>query len=171
MRDYSGLAIHFSGSLVSDHVIGAHPLQSFNTGLYTLEQYQQIPFVIDHDAPDFKSLLPGLMNHHVRLNKSKKSKYHALCVLSGNFSCLLWQKLFSSLEDEFHLPKEIAHVYLRQQMQNLLDAPENALTGPLVRGDTQTISRHLRALTGDEFKDVYASFVACYDKMNAEGMA
>src|SRR5476649_2885476 len=47
----SYLCVHFSGSLVSEQIIGAHPLMCFSQDLYILSQYQPIPFVIDHDAP------------------------------------------------------------------------------------------------------------------------
>jgi predicted short-subunit dehydrogenase-like oxidoreductase (DUF2520 family) len=129
-----------------------------------MEKYQQLSFVIDHDAPAFNTLLPGLSNQHVRLQKALKPKYHALCVLSGNFSCLLWQKFFSVLETELNIPHALAMPYLLQQTQNLCEHPATALTGPLVRGDHQTIQKNLHALDADPFQQVYASFVACYQQ-------
>ncbi len=165
LKNVSVLRLHFSGSLISNHAYGAHPLMSFNQNLYTLEEYQSIPFVIDHDAPAFDKLLPGLPNQHVRLEKTLKPKYHALCVMSGNFSCLLWQKLFSSLEHEFNLPPTIAQPYLQQQMKNLLHSPQTALTGPLVRNDMDTIKKNIAALTNDPFQDIYKSFIEAYQKI------
>jgi predicted short-subunit dehydrogenase-like oxidoreductase (DUF2520 family) len=156
--------IHFSGSLVSRKAYGAHPLMTFNQELYSLERYQHIPFVIDHSAPEFNILLPGLSNVHVRLHTALKAKYHALCVLSGNFSCLLWQKLLSGLE-ELNIPAEIAHSYLEQQTQNIVKDPKTALTGPLTRDDHLSIEKNLAALAGDPFQKVYASFVECYEKI------
>jgi len=165
LQTSKALHIHFSGSLISDKAYGTHPLMTFSSELYSLEQYQAIPFIVDHDAPDFKTLLPGLANTHVRLNKSLKAKYHALCVLSGNFSCLLWQKLFTSFSEELHLPPAIAHPYLLQQTKNLLSNPVEALTGPLLRDDQQTIQKNLNALANDPFQAVYQSFVSCYQHM------
>jgi hypothetical protein len=157
--------IHFSGSLITDLAYGAHPLMTFGYELYDDHRYPSIPFVIDADAPDFASLLPGLNNPHARLNKNLKAKYHALCVMSGNFSCLLWQKLFSSLENEFKLPKEMAYVYLQQQTDNLLKNPDLALTGPLARNDKKTIEKNLDALHGDPFQQVYQSFLLCFEEL------
>jgi predicted short-subunit dehydrogenase-like oxidoreductase (DUF2520 family) len=137
---------------------------SFNQSMYTRQQYQAMPFVIDHDAPSFETLLPGLPNTHFRLDKMQKAKYHALCVSSGNFSCLLWQKLFASLEQEFNLPRSIAYAYLQQQMQNLMHDAESALTGPLVRGDETTIAKNMAALEGDSFQAIYQSFVEYYHR-------
>jgi hypothetical protein len=157
--------IHFSGSLISNLAYGAHPLMTFNQELRELNHYQSIPFVLDHDAPDFADLLPGLPNQHVRLHKSLKPKYHAFCVLSGNFSCMLWQKFFGSLEHEFNIPPAIAHPYLFQLTKQLAEHPHTALTGPLVRNDHVTIEKNIAALHGDPFQPIYQSFVSCYQTM------
>lgn len=161
----SALFIHFSGSVVSRLVYGAHPLMTFNKTLYHYEEYQRIPFILDEQAPEFEKLLPGLPNPFVRLNPDLKKKYHALVVLSGNFSCLLWQKLFSSFEQEFHFSPSIAHPYLQQITKNLMQDPALALTGPLVRDDKKTIENNLAALAYDPFEEVYKSFVSCYAQL------
>src|SRR5690606_22369343 len=115
LKNANQTVIHFSGSLVTREIYGAHPLMTFSADqLYTLQEYQSIPFVLDHDAPEFTILFPNLPNQAVRLHTSMKAKYHALCVLSGNFSCLLWQKLINSME-QFGFPKDIVHRYLMQQ--------------------------------------------------------
>ena len=135
---------------------------TFSNAFYSLEQYQSIPFVIDENAPALFSELP---NPQVRLSSHLKARYHALCVLAGNFSCLLWQKLFSDFKDVLHLSPGIAHPFLKQQMQNLIDQPEKALTGPLVRGDHMTLKKNIDALDGDPFQAIYNSFITCYHKM------
>jgi hypothetical protein len=163
LSNSNAIRIHFSGSVISEYAYGAHPLTTFNHDVYSLEKYSAIPFIIDHDAPE--NLLPGLPNSQARLNKSLKEKYHALCVLSGNFSCLLWQKLFSSLENEFNLPHDIAHIYLQQQTENLLHDFKSALTGPLIRKDYQTIKNNINALEADPFQEIYKNFVSCYERI------
>lgn len=154
--------IHFSGALVTKKAFGAHPLMTFGPELYTLEKYLAIPFVVDAKAPPFGALLPGLHNPSVRLSPQKKAKYHALCVMAGNFSCILWQKLFDSLADEFRIPPHTADMYLRQQTENLLGDYKNALTGPLARGDQDTIKKNLKSLEGDAFHAVYSAFIKAY---------
>jgi len=160
--------IHFSGSFVSENVVGAHPLMSFNENIYSPEEYLKVPFVLDHDAPAFEILFPDLPNSHVRLDKKLKPLYHALCVLSGNFSCMLWQKLFSDFENKFQIPASTAHAYLQKQTENLLQNFETALTGPLVRNDVKTIEKNLMALQNDPFQSIYQNFISCYQKMKEE---
>lgn len=157
--------IHCSGSLVSEICHGAHPLMTFGETYYDLTVYPTIPFILDHDAPTFSTLLPGLPNTHARLDTRLKAKYHALCVLSGNFSCMLWQKMFVSFEEELNLSPTLAHPYLKQQMQNIMQDAASALTGPLVRRDTKTIEKNIAALTADAFQDIYKSFVSCYQQL------
>jgi len=156
--------IHCSGSLASDRIFGVHPLMTFGEDLYSEETYRSIPFVVDENAPIWEELFPGLPNMHFRINPSNKAKYHALCVLSGNFSCMLWQKLFHDLEMELHLPANIAYPFFKRQMQNLLNNPNAALTGPISRQDTTTINKNLTALVGDPFYQVYQGFINCYQK-------
>lgn len=169
LQNSRAIKLHFSGSLTSSFIYGAHPLYSFNADLYQLDEYQAIPFVIDENAPEFETLLPGLANPHARLHPSKKAKYHALCVLGGNFSTMLWQKFFSDLNGELNLPPEIGYGYLRQVTQNLLNDAQSALTGPLTRNDEITIQKNLSALEMDPFKSIYQSFVHCYQQIKNEG--
>ena len=164
LRYTQAVKVHFSGALVSGQAWGAHPLMTFGPDLYPAEKYRGIPFVIDEEAPDFSELLPGLNNPHMRLPVKDKAKYHALCVMAANFSCLLWQKLFSTLESDFGIPAQTADMFLQQQTENLLTDYRSALTGPLARGDTETIERNLKALDGDPFQNIYAAFVAAYQK-------
>src|SRR3990167_3689335 len=167
----TAMRIHFSGRLVSEHAYGAHPLMTFTRELYVLRQYQAIPFVIYGDAPPFEQLFPGLLNPSVRLQRAQKEKYHALCVMSGNFSCMLWQKLLTTFEREFGFDASIAHPYLQQQTQNIMRHYQQALTGPLVRQDRETLERDRNALAGDPFQAIFDSFVSCYQTLKKAGEA
>lgn len=166
LQETKAVKVHFSGSLVTDLAFGAHPLMTFGETLYPVETYTKIPFLIDDNAPDFAALLPGLANPHGRLPRSEKAKYHALCVMAGNFSCILWQKLFNFLEQDLGLPAETASLYLQQQTENLQADYRRALTGPLVRGDEKTMARNIAALTDDPFQNVYKTFVAAWRDAN-----
>jgi len=158
LQGTAAVKVHFSGALASKLAHGAHPLMTFNTGLYTLDKYRSIPFVTDTD----EVVLPGLPNRCVVLAPDLKARYHAMCVLGGNFSCLLWQKFFGTLVSEFNFPADIGHAYLRQQTENLLEDYSSAFTGPLARGDEATIQKNLAALEGDPFQRIYQSFVEIY---------
>jgi len=157
--------VHCSGAQSIPGVAGAHPLMTFGHDLYSLEQYQQIPFVVDQ-GHELGELLPGLSNPHFHIRPEDKPRYHALCVMAGNFSQILWQaasERFSLLG----LPPETLHPYLAQVVRNFVTNPGAALTGPLSRGDQHTTHRNLRALDGDLLQPVYQAFVDLYRQSQA----
>ena len=162
LGDADVMKVHFSGALSTDAAYGAHPLMTFGPDLYTLEKYKTIPFVVDDDAPDFSTLLPGFSNPHTYLPRAQKGRYHAMCVMAANYSCILWQRFFSVLEHEFGMPPDSGHPFLQQQTENLLRDHVNALTGPLARGDEKTIAKNLEGLADDPYRRIYEAFVTVY---------
>lgn len=151
--------IHCSGSIYTDTALGMHPLFSFADQLCDYETYQQIPFIVDNDTQKFKQLFPTLKNTCHQIPKENKPLYHALCVLSGNFTTILWSKFFDELQTQFNLPKEVAFPYLKSIMNNLTSNYKTALTGPLSRQDKITIDKNIAALDGNGFAEVYKAFV------------
>lgn len=154
--------VHFSGALSTPLAAGMHPLMTFGPELYERAAYERIPFVCEQDGPAFQEIFPSLPNPHYRISAEKKALYHALCVMSGNFTVLLWQKLFSDLRKSFGLPAEAALPYLETVARNLARDPEGAATGPLARGDRATIHRNLESLAGDRYQRIYQAFVEAH---------
>jgi predicted short-subunit dehydrogenase-like oxidoreductase (DUF2520 family) len=156
--------MHCSGSLVTDAAEGAHPLMTFGDTLYELETYRRTPFVLERGRTPLDELLPGLPNPWFTIPASERPYYHALCVLAGNGSTILWQKLFAEFDRRFGIPPSAAHPYLAQVAANLAHDPDNALTGPLSRGDAGTISANLTALEGDPLQAVYRTLARTYEE-------
>jgi predicted short-subunit dehydrogenase-like oxidoreductase (DUF2520 family) len=154
--------IHFSGCLTTPRAYGAHPLMTFGMELHDLKVYQKISFILEQGGPPFAELFPRLNNPHFFIPRNLKPFYHVLCVLSGNFTCLLWQKVFSEFEKKLHISKEALYPYLERTLHNLRSHSEQALTGPLVRSDNKTIAENLQALDGDPFQKIYQIFVEVY---------
>jgi predicted short-subunit dehydrogenase-like oxidoreductase (DUF2520 family) len=155
--------VHCSGSVVTPLAAAAHPLMTFGTALYALDEYRVIPFVID-TGQSLGDLLPGIPNPWFAIAPAERAYYHALCVMAGNFSVILWSKLFDEFETRLGLPPSAAFPYLQRVTANLLTDAKRALTGPLARHDTQAIAANLHALEGDPFQAVYAAFVRAYDE-------
>lgn len=162
--------IHFSGGLATPLAIGAHPLFSFANALYERELYERIPFVIDEGAPPLSVLIPGLPNPSFFIRPEQRARYHALCVLAGNFTTLLWRKLFFELDREYGIPREQALPYLESVARGLAET-DTPLSGPLSRGDTATIARNLESLKGDPFEPVYRAFVEAYERQQELAVA
>jgi predicted short-subunit dehydrogenase-like oxidoreductase (DUF2520 family) len=151
--------VHCAGAVRLPGIAGAHPLMTFADRLYTLEQYRRIPFLVE-SGYCFDHLFPGLPNPHHTVPVGQKALYHALCVAAGNFPQILWQAVAERFAGELDIPAAALEPYLRQSLENWLADPAGALTGPLARGDAQTVSRNLAALDGDALRELYAAFVA-----------
>ena len=167
LKQYSFLhekqLIHCSGSLGIPGVTGVHPLMTFTDSLYELDTYQNVPFIVEKGS-SFTQLFPALPNPHFVINVEDKSRYHAMCVMAGNFSQVLWKAVSDRFEQQFDLPAETLRPYLSQVAENFIQAPESALTGPLTRNDQQTIDRNLDALGDDPLQNLYSAFVHFYQQ-------
>jgi predicted short-subunit dehydrogenase-like oxidoreductase (DUF2520 family) len=145
--------IHCSGSLSTPLAEPAHPLMTFGHDLYEAPSYRETTFVTERGRASFDDLFPELPNPHVAIDRVDRPLYHALCVLAGNGSTLLWRKAFS----EFHrmgIPDTALLAYLEAIAGNLATSGD-PLTGPMARGDERTIRRNLEALDGDPYREVY----------------
>ncbi len=159
----SKFLVHFSGQLTTYHATGVHPLMFFHKRLYDLETYEKIPFVVEKQKADhFCQRVTGLKNPIYKISSEQKSLYHALCVIGGNFSKILWQKVHRELKNKLQLPTSILKPYMEETFRDLLCHPEKGLTGPFVRNDIKTIEAHQKALEKDPFLEVYEAFLNTY---------
>jgi predicted short-subunit dehydrogenase-like oxidoreductase (DUF2520 family) len=154
--------VHFSGSLVVDQAHGLHPLMTFGPELYDHETYRAIPFVGERGGPSFDEVFPTLGNPSWVLETDLKPLYHALCVLAGNFTTMLWNKAFADFEQRLGLPRAVLLPYLERTAANTVATGEAALTGSLARGDQLTIDRDLAALEGDPYREVYQALARAF---------
>lgn len=162
--------IHCSGALSIPGVAAAHPLMTFAGPLYDLDLYRSIPFVLEK-GQDFSELFPSLPNPSFNLDIKDKARYHAMCVIAGNFPQLLWKEVLDRFERQFEWPGGILEPYLKQVTANFLQDPQAALTGPLVRNDHDTIERNMLALNDDPLQPVYQAFVNLYRDKARENQA
>jgi len=158
--------IHCSGMLSTNLAESAHPLMTFTDELYSVEKYESIPFITEKGRKSFKELFPELKNPNYEIESSEKTLYHAFCVLSGNFTTMIWQFFFDYLKSK-NIPESAAYLYLTTITENLKNnlAP---LTGPIQRNDKNTIQKHLESLKDHSVKNIYISFLEAYDKMTKE---
>lgn len=150
--------VHCSGALSFPGVACVHPLMTFSADLYDLQIYQSVPFMLE-DGYGFSELFPELSNPHFCVPLEEKAKYHACCVMAGNFAQILWKGVADRFENEFDLPSESLKPYLNQVLANFLAAPDSSLTGPLARHDQATIERNIQSLKADPMQDLYRAFV------------
>ena len=82
-----------------------------------------------------------------------KPLYHAAAVMSSNFPVVLAElasELFIALGVPERSAQQAVHGLMDAAVSNLSEhSPVEALTGPVVRGETETLLHHLAALRGD----------------------
>jgi hypothetical protein len=165
--------VHFCGGRTIEGAFGTHPLMSFSTALYEPAFYRDIPVFVDQDAvqPDpvteFRRLFPRLPNPCFPLKTEDKAYYHALCALAGGFTAVLWRDFFAAMESRFGAPRAALAAYPRRIVENIVASSDGALTGPVARGDTETIAMHLDALVGTPLARVYEAFISAAGRERA----
>lgn len=157
LKNSKKAAVHFSGALSDERLLCTHPLMSFPQSLLPNDVYAKIHFVVN-GVEKLQEALPGFTNAFSALSSDKKSLYHALCVLAGNFPQLLWNEATREMKN-LNLPQEALDLYIDQITKNYLLTKEKSLTGPLVRKDYVTIEKNISALhDAEKLKNIYITF-------------
>ena len=134
-----------------------HPLIPFSDPEISAELLRKGWIGIDGDnaARNASRRLAGHLGARtLDIPPGKKAAYHAAAVISSNFPVVL-ASVAGHLLHDIGIPDASAY----QAVESLMSAalanmkravPDDALTGPVVRGDLETVGKHLRALSGHE---------------------
>ena len=148
--------IHFSGQIHHPEMLGFHPLMTFTDRLYQATVYPEIHFVGVHSPTLFQVHFPNFTNTYHQIKNEQKALYHALCVLCGNGTTLLWE--LASLEfKKMGVDPQALHPYLRQASEQILQQSPGRFTGPWYRGDNKTSQAHSQALRGHNLEDLFTT--------------
>jgi len=130
-----------------------HPLQTFASVRQAIENMPGSTFAVEAEEPllnTLKAMATALDGNWVELKAGDKVIYHAAAVIACNYMITL-VKLATDLWQTFAIPPHQATQallpLLRGTINNIdtIDIPQ-CLTGPIARGDTGTIKKHLNAL-------------------------
>ena len=164
IRWHSGHSVvHCSGADSTDILLSArkssarvgvfHPLQTFADFRQAIENIPGTTFALEAEGPlltILKNMATALGGHWIELKAEDKVIYHAAAVFACNYLVTL-AKLATDLWQTFSIPPEQATQALlpliRGTINNIdtLGIP-SCLTGPIARGDSGTIKKHLYAL-------------------------
>ena len=167
------LAFHSSGVLESHildplrragaRVASVHPLMTFVKG--SVPELTGVSFAIEGDASAVRvarGIVRNLGGRSVTINKRDKVAYHTFATMV----CPLLVSLLTTAEKAAALagiPTAEARrrmlPIIRQTLHNYEElGPSGAFSGPIVRGDVETIRAHLKALAGvPAAKNAYAA--------------
>ena len=135
------------------YVGGFHPLQTFASVEHAIQNIPGSTFAIEAEEPLLSALqgmAADLDGEWVRLTAGDKVLYHAAAVIACNYLVTL-VKLATDLWQNFGASPQQATKALLPLLRGTLNNIENVgipdcLTGPLARGDSGTIAKHIAAL-------------------------
>lgn len=162
MRD--GIALHTCGACgaealqpLADAGVSCgslHPLQTFASARQALGCLPGSCFAIDGDPAAVawaRELAQRIGGRAVVVDRERRPLYHAAAVMSGNYLIALIDAaamLMVAAGFEEKAGRRALAPLMETSMANALrDGPLAALTGPVQRGDIETVTRHLRALS------------------------
>lgn len=125
-----------------------YPLQSFSYERTPL--WSKIPFCVDageeEDLLFLKKAAKVIGNLVYQVNDEQRAVLHVAAVFANNFANHCFAIAEKILEEK-DLPLELLHPLMEETLAKALqDSPARMQTGPALRGDTDTIRRHLEWL-------------------------
>jgi predicted short-subunit dehydrogenase-like oxidoreductase (DUF2520 family) len=161
------LVVHLSGactlaeldklrSLRPDVRVGSlHPLQTLPSARVGAERLAGSWCAVDGPA-EVERLAIALGMRPFRIDDTNRALYHATATVASNHLVALMGQV-TRLAEAAGVPPAALLPLVRATLDNV-DAlgPAGALTGPIGRGDVDTVARHLRAIPIDE-RDAYCA--------------
>jgi predicted short-subunit dehydrogenase-like oxidoreductase (DUF2520 family) len=167
------VALHSSGALTSDElsvllrrgaaVASVHPLMTFVRG--SRFSLAGVPFAIEGDPAAVRvaqSVVENLGGHAYSIRQKDKAAYHAW----ATFASPLFTSLLATTERVAALARVSRKAARQRMIPILLQTIANyaafgaaaGFSGPIIRGDVDTVKRHLRVLRGAPVaREVYVS--------------
>jgi predicted short-subunit dehydrogenase-like oxidoreductase (DUF2520 family) len=140
-----------------------HPLVPFSDSDVSAELLRKAWIGIDGEnaAKNASRRIAGHLGARtLEIPPGRKPAYHAAAVISSNFPVVL-ASVAGHLLHDIGIPDASAYQAVDSLMSGAIanmkqTLPDDALTGPVVRGDAETVGKHLRALEGlDSAREIY----------------
>lgn len=156
--------LHCSGALSLDVLTAArqagarvgsfHPLQSFSGDENDATRFVGVTIGIEADdqiTETLHHLATAIGSRPLMLHPQQKALYHAAAVMISNYTvtlAALAAELWGALGIEQDAAMPLMMPLLQGTVTNIADrGVPGALTGPIARGDCETVRRHLTALS------------------------
>ncbi|SHH02671.1 Rossmann-like and DUF2520 domain-containing protein [Tepidibacter thalassicus] len=157
------IVVHMSGSysssILSDlekfgcYVYSMHPLQSFANVENSIKKLENTVFTIEGSIEKMsvlESVLKKTGNEYFKIDSNLKTIYHAgACVISNYLVTLMdfGLSFFSSIGIDENDAFKAVYPLIEGTIENVKNLGcKNALTGPISRGDINTIENHLNSI-------------------------
>jgi len=153
-RSRAGLVGHVSGATTLEHVdLSIHPLQTF-TGTESPEVFSGIGAAVDGRTPDAlaaaEALALALGARPFRVADGDRAEYHAAASLASNLVLTVLdatERLAADAGLTADDARDLFTPLVRRAVENWAErGARDALTGPIVRGDEETVERQRAAI-------------------------
>lgn len=169
----NSLIIHCSGVLNSSvllplkkygcSIASIHPLKAFKEDHISIDAFRAIDCALegDQEACAWLEIAFNQLNANVFfIQPELKSSYHAAACIASNHLITLAshaEQLFLQAGIPPNKTQELIGKLMQSNIDNLLKtrSAKDALTGPLARGDIQTIALHLQSIVEPEIATFY----------------
>ena len=151
-------------SLCECRVASMHPLQSFASPESALRLFPASFFAVEGDEQAVevaRNVVTLLAGRFVQIRSSAKTLYHAGACVASNYLVALADVAVELLQ-EAGIPRDTALEMLLPLVQGTVSnlrqiGLPHALTGPVARGDRDTVEQHLEAIgrSAPEVLDIY----------------
>jgi predicted short-subunit dehydrogenase-like oxidoreductase (DUF2520 family) len=157
-------AILNQGSAPPVRALSLHPLQTFADAVTGLRNLPGSPFSVEgEDAliPLGESLVEAMGGRPFRIHSEQKPLYHAAACVASNYLVTLAAtagQILAACGFAEEAALQLLIPLLKGTTRNLVTlGPKDALTGPIARGDVQTVASHLDAMAGlpTDLRDIY----------------
>jgi len=155
----SSIVFHCSGALGSDQLdmkrgaASLHPMRSFADPAQVAAEFPGTICSLEGDDYAIRVLIHALRQIEaqvVSINLESKTLYHAAAVFASNYLVTLMDAALQTLEGagiEPAMAAKMVEPLARESLQNVFRlGTRHALTGPIARGDQNTVARHEAAL-------------------------
>jgi len=151
--------IHTSGAVSSEifsdaKELGAeaaslHPMMTFSGIDTAMSRMEEMSLVLEGDSPQAKKLIEGLGNKYFSVEKKFKMRYHLAGVYASNLIIPMIHRGIDNLQRCGFSEKEAKNILLpliEKTVENIgKKGIKDSVTGPLQRGDLNTLKGHLNS--------------------------
>lgn len=169
------IVIHCSGSLTSDilnsaklkncYTASIHPVRSFANPEECVNNFSGTICTLEGDSeiiPQLQHMFKKIGATLIPIHKTAKNIYHVGCVLANNYLVTLHYTavqcyLAAGIDEQ--TANNLASTLMQQGLDNLQNLPhQQALTGPIQRGDVRVVEKHLDVLADyPVIRDIYVA--------------
>ncbi|WP_234572328.1 Rossmann-like and DUF2520 domain-containing protein [Rhodohalobacter sp. 614A] len=163
------IVVHCSGNLTSDElsvlsekgakVVSMHPIQTFRKGDGS-DRFKNISISLQGDPEAGDKLQPIIEEmgaKYILLDKQQKRILHIAAVMASNYFVALMFSVENLLKDaKLDDGFDALETLLHQTVTNIFEKrPAKALSGPISRGDSESVKTHLKELERKDQESLY----------------